>query len=237
VLLDETRSAAAAGLLRRLGDRDLAWSLLYRARPADTDDQIAQAEWVWLLTSMGIPGTRADRAERYLAAARSVRSSCAAAFAHVTAGQRRQAEQLLDEAADRVADEGAAAKVTTARAGSAMPRQAPGALAALAPALLEEAAPDLISTRTPRPFMIVARQATDTARKVIPAAMHTDGTLRPQTVTRDDTDPYARPPALLNTSRNHEADPTVCARATRSPPSLPARSTCSRSDRSRPHRS
>ncbi|MEU0216561.1 carbamoyltransferase C-terminal domain-containing protein [Streptomyces sp. NPDC006265] len=51
--------------------------------------------------------------------------------------------------------------------------------------------------------------------------MHTDGTLRPQTVPRDDTHRYAelfasfaeqtgRPPALLNTSFNHEAEPIVC---------------------------
>ncbi|WP_234378499.1 carbamoyltransferase [Streptomyces sp. H036] len=91
----------------------------------------------------------------------------------------------------------------------------------LAPAMLEEAAPDLIGTRTPHPFMIVARPATETARRLIPAAVHTDGTLRPQTVARDDTDPYAallasfaeqtgRPAALLNTSFNHEREPIVC---------------------------
>ncbi|MGW3044396.1 carbamoyltransferase C-terminal domain-containing protein [Kitasatospora sp. NPDC001159] len=54
-----------------------------------------------------------------------------------------------------------------------------------------------------------------------PAAVHTGGILRPQTVARDDTNPYARllasfaeqtgrPPALLNTSFNHEAEPIVC---------------------------
>ncbi|MGC5263988.1 carbamoyltransferase family protein [Streptomyces cyaneofuscatus] len=91
----------------------------------------------------------------------------------------------------------------------------------LAPVLLAEAAPDLIGTSTPHPFMIVARQATDAARTAIPATVHTDGTLRPQTVARDDADPYAallasyaeqtgRPPALLNTSFNHEAEPIVC---------------------------
>ncbi|WP_244170127.1 carbamoyltransferase family protein [Amycolatopsis tolypomycina] len=91
----------------------------------------------------------------------------------------------------------------------------------LAPVLLEEAAPTLIGTSTPHPFMIVARPATDAARELIPATVHTDGTLRPQTVTRDGTDPYARmlasfaeqtgrPPALLNTSFNHEAEPIVC---------------------------
>ncbi|MEU9074366.1 carbamoyltransferase C-terminal domain-containing protein [Kitasatospora sp. NPDC048538] len=92
----------------------------------------------------------------------------------------------------------------------------------LAPALLEDAAPDLIGTAAPHPFMIVARQATGTARKLIPATVHTDSALRPQPVARDDTDPYARllasfaeqtgrPPALLNTSFNHEAEPIVCS--------------------------
>ena len=91
----------------------------------------------------------------------------------------------------------------------------------LAPVLLAEAAHDLIGTSTPHPFMIVARSATEAARELIPAAVHTDGTLRPQTVSRDDVNPYARvlasfaeqtgrPPALLNTSFNHEAEPIVC---------------------------
>jgi carbamoyltransferase len=91
----------------------------------------------------------------------------------------------------------------------------------LAPVLLQEAASDLIGTSAPHPFMIVARQATEAAHQLIPAAVHTDGTLRPQTVARDDADPYARllasfaeqtgrPPALLNTSFNHEAEPIVC---------------------------
>ncbi|WP_239089562.1 carbamoyltransferase family protein [Sphaerimonospora thailandensis] len=91
----------------------------------------------------------------------------------------------------------------------------------LAPVLLEEAAPELLGTSTPHPFMIVARQATQAARKLIPAVVHADGTLRPQTVARDDADPHARllasfaeqtgrPPALLNTSFNHEAEPIVC---------------------------
>ncbi|GAA3086877.1 hypothetical protein GCM10020000_86980 [Streptomyces olivoverticillatus] len=51
--------------------------------------------------------------------------------------------------------------------------------------------------------------------------MHTDGTLRPQTVAPDEAGPYARvlvsfaeqtgrPPALINTSFNHEAEPIVC---------------------------
>ncbi|MBV9022793.1 MAG: hypothetical protein JO362_03040 [Streptomycetaceae bacterium] len=91
----------------------------------------------------------------------------------------------------------------------------------LAPVLLDDAGPDLLGTNTPHPFMIIARQATEAAREAIPAAVHTDGTLRPQTITCDEADPYAgllacfaeqtgRPPALLNTSFNHEAEPIVC---------------------------
>jgi len=96
----------------------------------------------------------------------------------------------------------------------------------LAPVLLQQAAPDLIGTRVPHPFMIVTRQATETAQRLIPAAVHVDGTLRPQTVAHNANDPsggdpYARllasfaeqtgrPPALLNTSFNHDAEPIVC---------------------------
>ncbi|MEU2354367.1 helix-turn-helix domain-containing protein [Streptomyces misionensis] len=112
--------AAAAGLLRRLGYRDLAWGLLHRAHPVADDGQAVEAEEVRLLTSMGMPGAAADRAEQHFAAARSVGLLCAAAFAHASAGQRLHAEHLLDEA-DRCAS-GAeeAAEVTVARASSAM---------------------------------------------------------------------------------------------------------------------
>jgi carbamoyltransferase len=91
----------------------------------------------------------------------------------------------------------------------------------LAPALLTDAAPQLLGTTTEHPFMIVARPATDRAREAIPAAVHIDGTVRPQTVAPDRHDPYAAllaafaehtdaPAALLNTSFNHEAEPIVC---------------------------
>lgn len=91
----------------------------------------------------------------------------------------------------------------------------------LAPALLQDAAPALLGTTTPHPFMIVARQATPAAHRLIPAAVHVDGTVRPQTVAATADDPYAQllasyaaqtggPPVLLNTSFNHEAEPIVC---------------------------
>jgi carbamoyltransferase len=91
----------------------------------------------------------------------------------------------------------------------------------LAPVLLQEAALSLLGTKTPHPFMIVACEATPVAQEVIPAAVHADGTLRPQTVANDEESPYARllysfaeqtgrAPALLNTSFNHESEPIVC---------------------------
>jgi carbamoyltransferase len=91
----------------------------------------------------------------------------------------------------------------------------------LAPVMLDGTTSALLGTDTPHPFMIVAREAADAARQAIPAAVHVDGTFRPQTVTPDDANPYARllaafadatgrPAALLNTSFNHESEPIVC---------------------------
>ncbi|WP_435057772.1 hypothetical protein [Streptomyces sp. bgisy060] len=111
---------AAAGLLRRLGYRDLAWSLLHRAGPGTGGDQLAAAEEIRLLTSMGLPETAADRAAQHLATALSVELLCAAALAHASAGRRRQVEALLGQAGDRVDGETDAAEVAVARAGTAM---------------------------------------------------------------------------------------------------------------------
>lgn len=111
---------AAAGLLRRLGYRDLAWSLLHRARPAAAGELLAAAEEIRLLTSMGLPETAADRASQHLATAPSVELLCAAALAHASAGRRHQAEALLGQASDRVGGEVEAAEVVVAAAGSAM---------------------------------------------------------------------------------------------------------------------
>ncbi|MGY4963577.1 helix-turn-helix domain-containing protein [Streptomyces sp. 900105245] len=111
---------AAAGLLRRLGYRDLAWSLLHRAGPGVGDGQLAASEEIRLLTSMGLPEAAADRAAQHLATALSVELLCAAALAHASAGRRRQAEALLGQACDRVGGEVEAAEVAVATAGSAM---------------------------------------------------------------------------------------------------------------------
>ncbi|MFE6272327.1 carbamoyltransferase C-terminal domain-containing protein [Streptomyces goshikiensis] len=100
----------------------------------------------------------------------------------------------------------------------------------LAPALLEEAAPDQIGTAAPHPFMIVARPATESARHLIPAAVHIDDTPRPQPVARDDNDaallasfaeqtgrdgPGARAGAMLEEAGS---------RSSTSPPAAPPRS-------------
>ncbi|MFD4078000.1 DNA-binding protein [Streptomyces bacillaris] len=111
---------AAAGLLRRLGYRDLAWSLLHRAGPGADGDQLSASEEIRLLTSMGLPETAADRATQHLATMLSVELLCAAALAHASAGRRHQAEALLGQAGDRVDGEVEAAEVAVATAGSAM---------------------------------------------------------------------------------------------------------------------
>ena len=90
----------------------------------------------------------------------------------------------------------------------------------LAPSILSSAAEDLIVDPGPTDFMIVAYEATDWARSVIPATIHVDGSLRPQTVSGETNGCYADliaifgtqtgVPALLNTSFNHEDEPIVC---------------------------
>ncbi|MDQ2706993.1 MAG: hypothetical protein M3Z25_04880 [Actinomycetota bacterium] len=91
----------------------------------------------------------------------------------------------------------------------------------LAPALHTRAAPALLGTDTGYPFMTVATEATGEARRHLAAAVHVDGSLRPQTVPADLPGPYpalldafaaasGAPPALINTSFNHEAEPIVC---------------------------
>ena len=90
----------------------------------------------------------------------------------------------------------------------------------LAPSILYEAAPKFMGHSRMAEFMIVAHRATDEAAAAIPATVHVDGSLRPQTV-RESVDPrYAElirkfdaetgVPAVLNTSFNHEAEPIVC---------------------------
>jgi carbamoyltransferase len=90
----------------------------------------------------------------------------------------------------------------------------------LAPSIHIDAAGTYICKPGPTEFMIVGYQATDEALARIPATVHVDGSLRPQTVRADIQPRYAAlltqlndetgVPAVLNTSFNHEAEPIVC---------------------------
>jgi carbamoyltransferase len=90
----------------------------------------------------------------------------------------------------------------------------------LAPSILDEAAPRFMNPAGTADFMIVAHMATEEAAAVIPATVHVDGTLRPQTVHEKTDARYAEllrkfgretgVPVVLNTSFNHEAEPVVC---------------------------
>ncbi len=99
---DEFRAhthAVAAGLARRLGYPDLAWSLLHAAggrRP-----QATVAEEVRLLLDLGMPEHALARAQRGESA--DVELSCLAALVHAVAGRPRKAARVLD-AAEGAAD-------------------------------------------------------------------------------------------------------------------------------------
>jgi carbamoyltransferase len=90
----------------------------------------------------------------------------------------------------------------------------------LAPSILASVAHKFIVDARPSPFMIVGFRATEDAQTGIPATVHVDGSVRPQTV-----DPIVDPrfarvlsafaaetdvAALLNTSFNCETEPIVC---------------------------
>ena len=91
----------------------------------------------------------------------------------------------------------------------------------LAPSIHADAAGALISRLGLTDFMIVAHQATDAASELIPATVHVDGSVRPQTVQPKIQPRYADllsrlesdigVAAVINTSFNHEAEPMVCS--------------------------
>jgi transcriptional regulator with XRE-family HTH domain len=97
---------AAAGLLRRLGYRDLAWLLLHRARAGGSELDAVLVEEVRLLLDMGLPEhalTRVD-AEANL--------PLLTATAHAMAGRHGVAARLLRRARSSAEDAAAAARVT-----------------------------------------------------------------------------------------------------------------------------
>jgi carbamoyltransferase len=89
-----------------------------------------------------------------------------------------------------------------------------------APSVLEERASDYFDLTSPSPFMLFTPRAKATAKGVIPAVIHVDGTARVQTVDRDANPMYRRllesfaritgVPVLLNTSFNVN-EPIVCS--------------------------
>ncbi|MER6524530.1 helix-turn-helix transcriptional regulator [Streptomyces sp. NPDC001508] len=106
----------AAGLLRRLGYKDLAWMLLHRARPGTREPLPVLVEEVRLLIDLGLPEyalARADRAEDLGA---DWELPALAAVAQAMAGRRPEAERLLATAAERAADTRESALVIAARA-------------------------------------------------------------------------------------------------------------------------
>ncbi|MGX1545155.1 helix-turn-helix domain-containing protein [Streptomyces adustus] len=106
----------AAGLLRRLGYKDLAWMLLHRARPGTREPLPVLVEEVRLLIDLGLPEYALARADRAEGAGADWEVPALAAVAQAMAGRRPQAEQLLAAAAERAADARESALVIAARA-------------------------------------------------------------------------------------------------------------------------
>ncbi len=88
------------------------------------------------------------------------------------------------------------------------------------PSLLAESADEYLEQAYPSPFMILAFKVRDEKIKEIPAVVHVDGTVRPQTVERNVNPLYydliksfeeiTSVPVVLNTSFNVAGDPIVC---------------------------
>jgi carbamoyltransferase len=79
---------------------------------------------------------------------------------------------------------------------------------------------EYFGTKHPSPFMILAFQARPEVKSKIPAALHVDGTGRPQTVEKETNPRYwnlinefkklTGVPVLVNTSFNVAGQPIVC---------------------------
>lgn len=90
-----------------------------------------------------------------------------------------------------------------------------------APSILAEYANDFFENAYPSPFMIIAFDTKRDKLKEIPAAVHIDGTARPQTVEKETNPRYweminefrklTGVPAVLNTSFNVAGQPIVCS--------------------------
>ena len=89
-----------------------------------------------------------------------------------------------------------------------------------APSILADCMEEYFGTSHPSPFMILAFQAREEVKPKIPAALHVDGTGRPQTVEKETNPRYwdlinefrkiSGVPVVLNTSFNVAGQPIVC---------------------------
>ena len=89
-----------------------------------------------------------------------------------------------------------------------------------APSILAEHIEEYFGTKHLSPFMILAFEAQEQVKEKIPAALHVDGTGRPQTVERETNPRYwdlinefkklSGVPVVLNTSFNVAGQPIVC---------------------------
>jgi carbamoyltransferase len=92
----------------------------------------------------------------------------------------------------------------------------------LAPALVEESF-DAYFVGKPNPFMIIAAEVKEHARRLIPAVVHVDGSARPQSVSAKHNPDFhsllcafgkiAGVPILVNTSLNVAEEPIACSPA------------------------
>ncbi|WP_411150545.1 DNA-binding protein [Streptomyces sp. A30] len=108
-----------AGLLRRLGYKDLAWMLLHRARPGTSELLPVLVEEVRLLIDLGLPEyalARAERAERAEHAGAGWELPLLAAVAQAMTGRRQHAERFLATAAGRASSVRELGMVVAARA-------------------------------------------------------------------------------------------------------------------------
>ncbi|MFA6036318.1 MAG: carbamoyltransferase C-terminal domain-containing protein [Candidatus Micrarchaeia archaeon] len=89
------------------------------------------------------------------------------------------------------------------------------------PSMLASAADEYLEHPHASPFMILTFETPEKKQREIPAVVHVDGTLRPQTVEQDVNPKYYRlisefekqsgVPVVLNTSFNVSGEPVVCA--------------------------
>ncbi|KOU43572.1 helix-turn-helix domain-containing protein [Streptomyces sp. WM6378] len=105
-----------AGLLRRLGYKDLAWMLLHRARSGARQPLPVLVEEVRLLIDLGLPEYALVRAERAADVGAGWELPVLAGFARAMVGHRQQADRLLATAAQRAAGARELAVVVAARA-------------------------------------------------------------------------------------------------------------------------